>query len=374
MPADHLSVHDARTEAAGFLMPDFQIRNAGGLPELSRWKQQWNGLAHAQKLPMLRYEWFAAAERHLADRGSVRIVYIVDGNENLAAALPLQRTTDDDGRTRYQILGHARLYEPTDVLYRDGIVRRSLLKAVASLGHPIVLSRLWPDEAAPPSIARGRICRHAIEFGKPAAPSQYLILEGDYETYSGRLSSRHRYDLRRAYRRAAEIGNLSVDFTTPGPEDLHRQLDIAFGVEARSWKGVQRSNVTANADLHAFFQDALDSYSNSNDVLIGLLSIDGMPVAAKVCLLAHRRIWILKIGYDDTFHRVSPGMILMNELIRYGHQSGLVGIEFLGSAEDWLNPWCPEMRHYRLMALYPYTLRSLACFGKDIVASALNRA
>lgn len=360
-------------------MGNFTVGNAGSLEELSPWRRQWDGLAEAQELPMLKYQWFSAAERHLAEPGSVRIVHILDQDKNLVAALPLQRTSDESGHIRYEILGQRRLYEPTDMLYRDDSVRSRLLSAAAGLGDPIILSRLWPsrsqaDAAATIPPGRVRTRYHAIELGKPSAPSQHVRLEGDYETYSKTLSPRRRYDLRRAYRRAADLGRVSVDFAMPDAEALHRGLDIAFEVEARSWKGTQHTNVNSNADLDAFFHQVLDGYAASNSVLVGLLSIDGAPAAAQVCLLAHRRIWILKIGYDDAFRKISPGLILMNELMRYGHDNGFLGIEFLGSAEDWLDAWRPEMRYYQLMALYPYTPRSLACLGGDIFALARRRA
>ncbi len=359
-------------------MGDFTVGNAGGLEELSPWRRQWDELAAAHQLPMLRYQWVAAAERHLAEPGSGRSVHVMDQDQNLVAALPLQKTSDENGHTRYEMLGQRRLYEPTDMLYRDDSARSRLLSAAASLGDPIMLSRLWPsrsraDAAAAIPAGRVRVRCRAIELGKPSAPSQHVRLEGDYEAYSKTLPPRRRYDLRRAYRRAADIGHLSIDFATPGPEELHRGLDAAFEVEARSWKSARHTNVKANPDLRAFFYQTLSSYATTHDVLVGLLSIEGDLAAAQVCLRAHRRIWILKIGYDDAFRRMSPGLILMNELIHYGHDNGFLGIEFLGSAEGWLDAWRPEMRHYRLMALYPYTPRSLACLGGDIFALARCR-
>ncbi|MCK9553888.1 GNAT family N-acetyltransferase [Aquamicrobium sp.] len=322
---------------------------------------------------MLRYEWFVAAERHLAQPDSVRVLHVLDDG-NLAAALALERVADSHGHTRYQILGHARLYEPTDLLYCDDSARRLLVRAAASLRHPVVLSRLWPHTTAVDKITAGRrLCSHAIELTKPVAASQYLRLEGDYDTYSRHLSSRHRYDIRRAYRRAAEIGQLAVQLTQPGPAEVRGLLDVAFAVEARSWKGVQGSSVVANTDLQAFFHQVLGSYAAEGYVLTALLSIDAVPAAMQVCLVAHGKLWMLKIGYDEAFKRVSPGLILMNEVIRYAHQNSLCGIEFLGSAEAWLDVWSPERREYRLVALYPYTLPSLAYLGRDLTHLLLRR-
>lgn len=362
-------------------MHGYTIGSADSVGGLSRWKHQWNALADAQALPMLRYEWFAAAERHLASPGSVRILHVLDSDGNLAAALPLERTAAGHGRSCYQVLGQARLYEPTGLLCRDNAACHALVRSAAALGRPVVLSRLWPgmppgpgrDRADAAPLTGGRLLGHAVELRRTAAPSQYLRLEDGYDAYASRLSSRHRYDIRRAYRRAAEAGGLSVEFAMPGPDRLHRMLNTAFDVEARGWKGAQGSNVKANADLQGFFYQFFDSHTAEGAVLIALLRIRGAPAAAQVCLVAHDRIWILKIGYDEAFERMSPGLILMNEVIKHAHEQGVQGIEFLGSAEPWLRAWHPLLRTYGLMALYPYTPRSLACLGHDVILSLLRR-
>lgn len=361
------------------MMSGLRVRHAGNLDELSRWMPQWNALADAQALPMLRYEWFAAAERHLARPGSTRVLYVLDGDENLTAALPLERTSDDRGRITYQILGHARLHEPTDLLSLHDVARYELIRAAASLGHPVVLSRLWPRvvngvPCADAPAGGSKLRKHGIEIGKPTVPSQYLALSGDYEAYSGQLSSRHRYDIRRAYRRAAAAGDIAVEFIRPDPGALQPLLDTAFEVESHGWKGVQRSSVMANTDLRGFFGQLLCNCAEEGKVLTALLRIGSTPAAAQICLIAHERIWILKIGYDEAFEKVSPGLILMNELIRYGHQNRLCAIEFLGSAEPWLEPWRPAVREYRLLAMYPYGLRSLTRLGLDLGAHFLRRA
>lgn len=355
-------------------MCGFAVRCAGSLDALAGWKQQWNALADAQQLPMLRYEWFAAAERHLAQPDSVRILHVLDDDGILIGALPLEREVVGRGRARYGILGHARLCEPTDLLRRDEDARRALMRATESLRHPVVLSRLWPCAASTGVAAvGGRLRRHVVELGKPAAASQYLRLAGDYDAYSRRLSARHRYDIRRAYRRAADSGHVAVQLARPGPQELPGWLDTAFGVESRSWKGVQGSSILANRDLQAFFYRVLDSHAAEGRVLTALLTIDAAPVAMQVCLVAYEKIWILKIGYDEAFRRASPGLLLMNEVIRYAHENGLVCIEFLGSAESWLDAWQPERREYGLVALYPYTLPSLLSLGQDLTGALLRR-
>lgn len=348
-------------------MSQLEHHIAHSLHDLANWRDQWNALADAQGLPLARYDWFLAAEKHLASKDSVRVVYAVDAAGDLSAAAALESRANDGGHINYQLLGMPRLYEPSTILYRDEMSRRALLRALTSLDRPIILARLWQDPSiGNPDESRCRLSRDALWLTRNPAPSQYLDLSHDYAGYLSQLPSQRRYDLRRAYRRAEATGPLTMRFVRPTSADLDEVLGLALGVESRSWKGDSGSSVLANGDLHRFFSDMLRSYAAEGNVFIALLNIGTTPAAIQICLLHHQRLWMLKIGYDQAFHRLSPGLILMNEVIKHSYDLGLRGIEFLGSAEDWVDAWKPSLRHYRLLAAYPCTAKSLMRFGRDV--------
>lgn len=344
-------------------------RIASGMGELAPWRDQWDALADARGLPLVRYAWLSAAERHLADSGQVRVVYGLDSSGDLAAAVALERRCDAQGRKDYQMLGLPRLYEPGALLYRDETAREALLQAMLGLHSPVVLGRLWPDDTAPAGNRHCRIDRNAFWIDKDAAPSQYLVFTHDYEDYIGCLPPQRRYDLRRAYKRAEAEGALSADFQRPSPAELDIPLEMALDIEARSWKGDSGSAILTHPDLHGFFRDMLSGYARDGQVLIAFLKLGTTPIAMQICLLVHERLWLLKIGYDQAYRRVSPGLILMNEVIRYSYNHKLHGLEFLGSAEDWVDAWKPSLRDYRLLAVFPHNTASLLHLGRD----ALNR-
>lgn len=348
---------------------------ANSLQELLPWRDQWDALAEAQGLPLAKFDWLLAAETHLAEPGCVRIVHVLDTRQTLAAAAALELREDRTGTGEYHLLGMPRLYEPATILYRDTASRARLLRGLAALGRPVVLARLWPDGTGGQPSGNGcRLTRHALEFHRRAAPSQYLDLTQGYAEYIDSLPSQRRYDLRRAYRRAEAAGPVRVEFARPSPDGIDALLDVALAVESRSWKGSNGSDVLANEDLRRFFTDALRRFSARDSVLIGLLRLGGTPAAAQICLVDHGRLWLLKIGYDQAFHKASPGQILMNETIRYAYDSGLAGIEFLGSAEKWVEAWRPEIRQYRLLISYPYTAASLMCLGREASGRLLRHA
>ena len=351
-----------------------QVRIAHSLDELTQLRAQWDVLAAAQQLPMLDYAWFLAAERALADRGQVRVVYLLDKNDALLAACALELRRDKPRPPCYQILGMRRLYEPSAPLYRDVAAHAALFAALGGLDRPVVLARVWPDAADTGSCGKyWWMSRRALMLSKPSAASQYLELHGDYTRYIESLPSQRRYDLRRAYRRAEAAGRLRHDIVTPTADQVDSMLTTAFEVESRSWKARSGRAVLADTGLREFFFTMSRAYAAEGRLLIALLYLDDTPIAAQVCLLAHARVWMLKIGYDEAFFKLSPGLILMNEVIKHSFSEKLDAIEFLGAAEDWLDAWRPARRDYRLLALYPYTPHSLIQIGIDVVGSLRRR-
>lgn len=349
-----------------------QVHIAHSVAELAPWREQWDALAAARALPMLHYAWFLAAERALVPSAHVRVVYLLDANNALAAACALELRCDRPRPSCYHILGMHRLYEPSALLHRDAAAQQGLLTALSGLDRPTVLARLWPDHAAAPPDHCDEywgVSRTALRLNKAVASSQYLKLEGDYASYLDSLPSQRRYDLRRAYRRAEGAGRLRHSLLTPAVNELDPVLTTVFDVEARSWKARSGRAVLSDAGLREFFFTMSQAFARQGQIRVALLYHDDVPVAAQLCLLGYRRLWMLKIGYDEAFARLSPGLILMNEVVKHSFSERLDAIEFLGCAEDWLDAWRPSHRHYRLLALYPYNLRSVLQAGIDMIGT-----
>ncbi len=53
----------------------------------------------------------------------------------------------------------------------------------------------------------------------------------------------------------------------------------------------------------------------------------------------HGALWLLKIGFDEAFARVSPGNLLLMEVIRHAAANGLERVEFLGKDAPWTAAW-----------------------------------
>jgi CelD/BcsL family acetyltransferase involved in cellulose biosynthesis len=68
------------------------------------------------------------------------------------------------------------------------------------------------------------------------------------------------------------------------------------------------------------------------------------------------RLWLLKMGYDPSFARCSPGQLLLVESVRHAAANGLSTYEFLGVEEPWLRPWGARIRPCLTLRAYPTSM------------------
>jgi CelD/BcsL family acetyltransferase involved in cellulose biosynthesis len=79
------------------------------------------------------------------------------------------------------------------------------------------------------------------------------------------------------------------------------------------------------------------------------------------------RLWEIKIGYDEAWSRVAPGILLTHKTLQHACEEGLEALEYLGAAEGWQERWPRSVRQHDTVRFYPYTLRGgLALTGDSI--------
>jgi len=123
--------------------------------------------------------------------------------------------------------------------------------------------------------------------------------------------------------------------------------------------------------MRQFFLRYATLAAESGLVRFSFLDLDAKAVAAQLSVEYADRLWVLKIGYDEAWSRLSPGWQLMAETVRYAFDRKLKSFEFLGSDEAWLHRWDTEDRELSTLASYPATV--LGMYGLAIDTTARVR-
>jgi CelD/BcsL family acetyltransferase involved in cellulose biosynthesis len=88
-------------------------------------------------------------------------------------------------------------------------------------------------------------------------------------------------------------------------------------------------------------------------------------VATQLAVEYSNRFWLLKIGYDESLARCSPGSLLMLHTLGDAAARGLTGYEFLGSEAPWTAIWTSEVLATTVVGAYPPRLPAGAALAAD---------
>lgn len=192
---------------------------------------------------------------------------------------------------------------------------------------------------------------------RPWCCSPYLAVDGSWEVYESRLGKNLVRNLRRRSNQIALRGDVRFQFSD-GSTDLDALLAEAFRVEASGWKGRHGTAIAADPRTRKFYT-ALARWATSEGTFrLAFLRLDGRAIAMDYRIIQGSVCHSLKAGYDEEFHRYSPGTLLLHAVLRRCFAApGISRIEFYGNGEDYKFLWTrTTAERLRLEAFAP-TLR-----------------
>ena len=338
--------------------------------ELNSISDQLKQLEQYAELSTQATSWLRSTAQ-LYDWDQLRIVVVWDGSDIAAiAALAESRVRHI---YRWIIMGSNHLFEPCGLVYRDEAALVVLIEKLAQVNAPLLLSRI-PKDNSFVTKSNDYFKRHAFAVVRPAASCPVIRLHSGWEDPLSQLSARRRSDLRRAYRRAEQFGQVETIIAAPSFGEVDSLIDRAMVVEAASWKGKLGSALITTQPLGDFFRAFAREASLDGSLRISILRINEHDAAMQIAVLFRDAWWIYKIGYDEDYARCSPGTILICETIRHAAENQLERFEFLGTSEDWLSMWTHEHRQLVAIRTYPHSILGFAAFVVDAGDKLVEKA
>lgn len=277
---------------------------------------------------------------------------------------------------RLVMIGASALGEPSGWLFSSDAALAELASQVVREGEPAVVQRVAASSplcSQLPRAVRGR----AITIDRSTASSLGVSTRGSWHDFSARLSSRTARKLAGLRERSErELGAWDCTMHDAGPGDVAGLMETLVSIEGSGWKGRQGSALAGRPDLFRFFDGYARRAAERGRLRISVLRLGSRVAAAELAVEAYGRLWGLKIAYDEEFSAYAPALQLAHASIQSAFTRALESYEFLGSAESWQERWKPEAREYRVMALYPLSVRGLiglASDGMGVLARQVTR-
>lgn len=338
------------------------IETVTSIEALAALAEEWNELAGPDCLPVMRHEWFLSCAGSIHPESELHVLVLRSGGAVRAIA-PMAISG------RLACMGVSSLYEPCDLLYDGDESLNELLAALRRCGRTVVLQRL--PKASPTGGALERL--RAVVVRRSSTSSLYAECSGSWEDFYESMSSRRRYDLRKARRMAERDGEVGVEIVRPAPREFRDLLPIVIEVEAAGWKGRRGSALKENDRLRAFFASYGEMAARQELLTLSFLKIGDRHAAVQLGVEFGGSFWVLKIGYDERWAKCSPGMQLTHEMVRYCFERGLSRYELLGAEEPWQRIWAGGEREHETAVLYPVNPSGMAGLARDAAGSLLRR-
>ena len=321
--------------------------------------------------PMQTRPWVVACAESFVRDDKLNVILIEDA-DGLAAMAPLVRRTSFPAIN--ELLGVRELSEPSDFIFRDENALAALMDVLSRESTPLLVHRM---PSASPSLAalRAGFRGKGIVVSRPGNNCPHIALGTSGKVADHFLSSRLRSDLRRAQRKAESHGRVTYEIHAPRtPQEFLPLYEQALQVEAAGWKGRGGSAVAKNELQREFFSRYGVLASEEGILRLAFMRINGTLVAMQYAVQWNEAFWLLKIGYDEDFSKLSPGMLLIQHTLQYACTEGLRAYEFLGSAETWTQRWTTAEKTTARLAVYPFGPTGMCTLGRDLFRSLHRKA
>jgi CelD/BcsL family acetyltransferase involved in cellulose biosynthesis len=130
------------------------------------------------------------------------------------------------------------------------------------------------------------------------------------------LGTKKLKELRRQRHRLAEHGEVRFDVART-PDEIAAAAEIFLRLEASGWKGQRGTALVQHDGDAAFVRRATADLAKSGQCEIVTLSAGETPVAAAIVPRHQDRAFYFKLGVDEQFAKLSPGVQLTLDLTRH---------------------------------------------------------
>lgn len=347
-----------------------EVAEVNDLNDFLAMTQEWNHLvtAHNNSL-FLRHEYLRVWIESFASNANLKILTCRSEDGELVAGLPLmQRQGSVHGVPVREITALANNHS-----CRFDMVAQDPASAGAAFFRHLTRRDDW-DVLKIIDVPDGGQAWHLYDAARAAGfpvgvwesqRSPYLALPSPVRIRSGEpgtaISPRQRSNARRRLRQMKVKS--SVRFECVHASEVSNGLRDFFDVEHSSWKGRNGTACDQDDQTCAFYTRLAEVATEHDWLSMFRLVLDGRTAAMHYGLIYNGSYLLPKVAFREEFSELSPGLVLMNEVIDACEARKVTSIDFLGGNDEWKLRWsCTVVPHYWLFI-----------FRKDVKGRLLHR-
>jgi CelD/BcsL family acetyltransferase involved in cellulose biosynthesis len=312
--------------------------------EFQNLEEEWNELLDrsATKVPFLRHEYLLAWWTTLGggewSQGELWIGVGREDNGELIGLAPLFRSQSLDGRPRLMLIGTLEISDYLDLIVPKEKVDRFTQSLLTALDEQ--LSSTWqvldlyniPETSSNIDALEEAAKQRGWDVLKERLqPCPVIALAGTWEEYLASLSKKQRHELRRKMRRASQHSSEVVWRIVQPEDDIDTEVDILFKLMAYDAK---KEKFLTSAMRSQFIQSLKSAHANEW-LHLSFLEVGGEPAAGALNFDYEGRLWIYNSGINPTYLSLSPGWVLLGNLIQWAIENNRRAIDFMRGDETY---------------------------------------
>jgi CelD/BcsL family acetyltransferase involved in cellulose biosynthesis len=330
----------------------------------------WNRLLERSGIdhPFLTHQWISVWWNCFAEEETPHILTVVSGSEIIAIApLMISRTRlygcsvrrlhaiANVYTERFELLLGERPREACQVIWAylkshadewDVLELRQLPSASNTLEHlpPLIETDGYP-------------------LGRwPANQAPYVEIRQPWDAYYQSLKKSHRSNVRNHTRQLERLGSVRLDIVAID-DRWEADMEDALKLEAVTWKVTEGTSLRSRRESDTFYRRMLQRAAQLGWLHMCFLKVGNSRIAVRISLLYRNKLFMLKSGYDEAYHRYSPGQVLTECLLREAWEQKWDEVDFLGDDERWKHSWATGRRPHAWLFVFPKRVKPRLLHG-----------
>lgn len=186
--------------------------------------------------------------------------------------------------------------------------------------------------------------------------------EKNFNTYFQTLKRKKRYNLNRERKKLFLLKDIAIEKVNENtvPADLDKKLSELFRLHKLRARRKGIVSTFSGKRIYQFHRDIVHRFHQNGWLRLNFLSSQRQPVAAAYGFVFGGRYSYYQSGMDPAWEKLSPGKILIFEIIKEEFGRGTREFDFLGGQSSYKTFWANQSRHLSSVKLYNRNFKGIA--------------
>jgi CelD/BcsL family acetyltransferase involved in cellulose biosynthesis len=230
------------------------------------------------------------------------------------------------------------------VLANDIDAASDVWRAIVELGVPRVQLHSLLQARGEVGDARSQLelaGYRVVQVDGPFSPC--VALPSSWEQFISSVSGSLRQQVGRRHRGLEREGSVTFRIQTGG-DGFERDLEQFLVLEAAGWKSANGTAILSDRATERLYRDFARAAAEAGVLRLNMLELDGTLIAASFDCVFGGVASLLKTAFSEPHGRLSPGLVLLEEVLRSCIEESIRAYDFLGDDDRYKMRWASEVR------------------------------